>query len=160
MIGLLNSSFPSFAYVPKSEWSVRTLDEQKLSTNHLPGLWMPDRLAVLCAAGRSGFAVEDGQHALDRFLAIGPARGSRQVELQTLFLGEADEFPVIGEPPAVDVAEVVEDDPAGLADHGGQFEVFDEVLGDFVRKLRTNNGRRTRASGPLANRCDLWLLLK
>jgi hypothetical protein len=67
---------------------------------------------------------------------------------------------VIGEPPAVDVAEVVEDDPAGLADHGGQFEVFDEVLGDFVRKLRTNNGRRTRASGPLANRCDLWLLLK
>jgi hypothetical protein len=112
---------------------IRTIGELitrlNVAPKRLPGLWTPERLAVLCAAGRLGFAVEDGQHALDRFLAIGPARGSRQVELQTLFVGEADESPVIGEPPAGDVAEVVEDDPAGIADGSGHFEELDDFLG-------------------------------
>ncbi len=47
-----------------------------------------------------------------RRLRIGPARGRGEVELEPLLPGEPDEVPVVDEPSAVDVAQLVEHDPS------------------------------------------------
>ena len=51
-----------------------------------------------------------------------------EVEVEFLFRGEADERPVVDEPAAVAVAEVVEDDPSGGAEAGWHLEQLDEFL--------------------------------
>ena len=78
---------------------------------------------------RLRFAVEDREHAPDRFLAIGPARGRREVDVEPRLPGEADERPVVGEPPAVDVAQMVEHHAAG----GAEARRHLEQLGQFLR---------------------------
>ena len=57
------------------------------------------------------------------------ARRGGEVEVEFLFGGVADECPVVDEPAAVAVAEVVEDDAAGGAEAGWHFEQVDEFLG-------------------------------
>lgn len=64
-----------------------------------------------------------------RRLRVGPAWGRGEVELELLLAGEADKLPVIGEPPAVDVAQLVEHGPAVVLNAGGHLEQLDQFLG-------------------------------
>jgi hypothetical protein len=48
----------------------------------------------------------------DRLRSVGSIRRGGEVEVEVVFLGVADELPVVGEAVAVAVAEVLEDDPS------------------------------------------------
>ena len=67
-------------------------------------------------------------HEQRRQLPPGPLRRRGEVEVEPLLLGVADEVPVRVETPAVAVAELVQNDPAQLADTGGHFQEFNEIL--------------------------------
>ncbi len=66
---------------------------------------------------------------LQRSPSIRPPGRRDEVKLQPCFLSKPDKLPMIREPSAVDVAQLVKNDPPGLADEGGHFEEFDEFLG-------------------------------
>src|SRR5262249_49794207 len=73
-------------------------------------------------AGKSGSIC----HRLSHYRTAGregaAARRAGEVEAELLLLGEADERPVVGELPAVAVLQLVEDDPASLADEQRMLE--------------------------------------
>ena len=52
----------------------------------------------------------------------------RAIIAEPLLLGETDELPVVGEGAAVAVAEVLEDDLAGVAEAGWHLEQIDRAL--------------------------------
>ncbi len=60
--------------------------------------------------------IRDFEHALDRFSGIGPIRRRDEVQIEAVLPSIAHESPVIVEPPAVAVAQVVEDHPPCLAE--------------------------------------------
>src|SRR5262249_21645177 len=59
---------------------------------------------------------------------VGALRRCGQVEVETLLLCELNELPHVGELAAVAVAELVEDDPTGLAAAGRHLQQIDELL--------------------------------
>jgi hypothetical protein len=69
---------------------------------------------------------QDREHAPDRFLAVGSARGRREVDVEPRLPGEADERPVVAEPPAVDVAQMIQHRAAGRPDARRHLEEFSE----------------------------------
>ena len=88
--------------------------------------------------GRAWLLIENGP-------GIGTSRWSGKVEVKFLFRREADKFPVVDEPAAVAVAEVVEDDGAGGAEAGWHLEQLDKFLGGEA----AGEGRGEHAGGGL-----------
>ena len=78
--------------------------------------------------GPSRFAIEDRQHSPDGFLPISATWRRDEVDVKSLLAGESDEIPVVGKTPAVDVAKLIEHNPAPGAETSRHLEQLDQLL--------------------------------
>lgn len=69
--------------------------------------------------------VEDFEHPLDRFSRIGSLRGRGEIQFEAVLAGEPHERPVVDESPAIQIAQVIEDDFRRLAEACRHLEEID-----------------------------------